>query len=129
MFPESDDDRVIEAVSIIAKEKIAHPFLVGNAEAIQDKAHKLGVKLQGVEIRDPNDDVNFEAYVKDFCELRKGKGMIEQKARETLKDFTYFGTMMVFKGHADGFVSGACHPTGDTLRPALQIVKTHDKFH
>lgn len=55
--------------------------------------------------------------------------MIEQKARETLKDFTYFGTMMVFKGHADGFVSGACHPTGDTLRPALQIVKTHDKFH
>lgn len=57
VFPESDDDRVIEAVSIIAKEKIAHPFLVGNAEAIQDKAHKLGVNLQGVEIRDPNDGI------------------------------------------------------------------------
>ena len=129
VFPESDDDRVIEAVSIIAKEKIAHPFLVGDADAIHEKAQKLGVNLQGAEIRDPNHDVNFEVYVKDFCELRKGKGMTEQKAREALKDFTYFGTMMVYKGHADGFVSGACHPTGDTLRPALQIVKTHDKFH
>ncbi|MBU0980600.1 MAG: phosphate acetyltransferase [Nanoarchaeota archaeon] len=129
VFPESEDERILKAVEIIKKKRFAVPILIGNPEEVQKKAKELKVKLDGIEIHDPKNFPDYEAWAKQLYEQRKNKGMSLEDAHKTLQDYTYFATMMVHMGKADGFVSGATHPTGDTLRPALQIIKTHEKFH
>lgn len=129
VFPEGDEKRILKAVEIIVKEGIAKPILVGNGDAIKAKATKIGVNLDGIEIIDPSTSKLTKKYAKEFFELRKHKGVSEEQALKQVKDMNYFGTMMVQMDDADGMVSGTIHPTGDTIRPALQIIKTKEKFH
>ncbi|MBR9676496.1 phosphate acetyltransferase [Candidatus Woesearchaeota archaeon] len=129
VFPEGEEERILKACEVIVKEEIATPYLIGDAAKIHEKASKLGVSLDGVEIRDPFHDHSFEAYVKKFFEMRKHKGIDLEKAKEIVRSPIYFGTMMVHLGDADGLIAGSTTSTADTLRPALQIIKTHEKFH
>ncbi|MGN1021924.1 MAG: phosphate acetyltransferase [Lachnospiraceae bacterium] len=125
ILPESEDERTIRAAAAVLSEKIANVILLGNPEKINADATKYGVHVQGAKIVDPENCDKFEEYANLFYELRKKKGMTPEKARETLHgDKTTFGVMMLKEGEADGLVSGACHSTANTLRPALQILRT-----
>ncbi|GEN57050.1 phosphate acetyltransferase [Halolactibacillus alkaliphilus] len=123
VFPEGSDDRILEAASKLAAEGIITPVLVGKREELEQQAAELNSTLNNVEVVNPEDYYDFDAMVESFVERRKGKATVEQ-ARQMLKDENYFGTMLVYMGKADGLVSGAAHSTADTVRPALQIIKT-----
>lgn len=123
VFPESSDERVLTAVSRFASDEVIQPVLIGNKDEIQAKARDIGVSVEGVAVYDPEDYAGFEEMVQAFVERRKGKAT-EEDARQILKDVNYFGTMLVYLKKADGLVSGAIHSTADTVRPALQIIKT-----
>ncbi|MGN1400920.1 MAG: phosphate acetyltransferase [Bacillus sp. (in: firmicutes)] len=123
VFPEGLDERILKAAGRLAEENILTPILVGNIEAIEQKAAEMGISVKAMEIYDPANYLMMEELVTAFVERRKGKATTE-KAREMLLDANYFGTMLVYAGKADGLVSGATHSTADTVRPALQIIKT-----
>jgi phosphate acetyltransferase len=125
VFPEGLDERILSAASRLAEEKVLTPILVGNVNDIQQKASELNVSLEGIEIYDPNNYAEMDELVASFVERRKGKAT-EEDARQILKDVNYFGTMLVYTKKADGLVSGAAHSTADTVRPALQIIKTKE---
>jgi phosphate acetyltransferase len=125
VFPEGLDERILLAASRLAEEKVLTPILVGNVNDIQQKASELNVSLEGIEIYDPNNYAEMDELVTSFVERRKGKAT-EEDARQILKDVNYFGTMLVYTKKADGLVSGAAHSTADTVRPALQIIKTKE---
>ena len=125
VLPETTDKRTLIAASHIIKEGIANIILVGNEEKILDGAGWLDIELDGATIVDPHTTDRLDYYIETLYELRKSKGMTMEKARETLlSDTLTFGVMMVKCNDADGMVAGACHATADTLRPALQILKT-----
>jgi len=124
VLPESTDIRVLLATQKVLNEGFANIILVGNEEEINNLAHKNDIKISGATIVNPLNSEYYNKYVQDFYELRKHKGMTIEKAKEIMKDSVYFGMMMVKEGNADGLVSGAAHSTSDTLRPALQILKT-----
>ncbi|KAF6512589.1 phosphate acetyltransferase [Geobacillus sp. FSL K6-0789] len=123
VFPEGTDDRILTAASRLATEQVLQPIVLGDEQAIRVKAAALGLPLEGVEIVNPRRYGGFDELVSAFVERRKGK-VTEETARELLFDENYFGTMLVYMGAADGLVSGAAHSTADTVRPALQIIKT-----
>ncbi|WGD79574.1 phosphate acetyltransferase [Bacillus subtilis] len=125
VFPEGLDERILEAVSKLARNKVLNPIVIGNENEIQAKAKELNLTLDGVKIYDPHTYEDMEDLVQAFVERRKGKAT-EEQARKALLDENYFGTMLVYKGLADGLVSGAAHSTADTVRPALQIIKTKE---
>jgi phosphate acetyltransferase len=122
VLPESTDIRTIKAAAMIQEQSLAKIVLVGNPEEIKKLAGDLDISK--ARIVDPLNSDKFEEYANAFYELRKAKGITIDKARETVKDYLYYGVMMVKMGEADGMVSGAIHSTADTLRPALQILKT-----
>ncbi|MBP7174752.1 MAG: phosphate acetyltransferase [Thermoclostridium sp.] len=122
VLPESTDIRVVQAATMVMQRGIANVILVGDRGKIKELAGDLD--LSGVTIVNPDTSENFEDYVNSFYEMRKNKGMTLEKARETMKNPLYWGVMMVKKGEADGMVAGAANSTSDTLRPALQILKT-----
>ena len=122
VYPESNDERILGAAARHAKDGLLVPVLVGEVEATKALAKEKGIDLGNIEIVDPKTYVDFDTMVASFVERRKGK-VDEEKARTMLLDPNYFGTMLVYMGKADGMVSGAVHSTGDTVRPALQIVK------
>ena len=125
VLPESNDERTLTAAAQVMKEKTANLILLGNEEKIMADAKALDADLTGVAIVDPETDPKFEHYAETLVHLREKKGMTLEKARETLKaDYITYGVMMVKENDADGLVAGACHATADTLRPALQILKT-----
>ena len=124
ILPESDDIRVLEAASNVTKEGFAKIILVGNSLEIKEKAESNNIDISTVEIVDPNNSEKYDEYVNEFYELRKEKGITIDDAKEIIKNNVYFGMMMVKQGDGDGLVSGAAHSTSDTLRPALQILKT-----
>ncbi len=124
VLPEGSEERTIKATEIILKENIADVILIGDKNAIHEKAASLGVNIDGATIINPIESEKYEEYVNLFYELRKNKGMTLEKAKETVKDEVYFGTMMLKVGDADGLVSGAIHTTADLLRPGMQIIKT-----
>lgn len=123
-LPESNDIRVLKGTEQILQEGYADIILIGNKEEINKLAEENNIKIEGVKIVDPTTSEKFSEYANRFYELRKAKGMTIEKAKEIMKDNVYFGMMMVKQGDCDGLVSGACHSTADTLRPALQILKT-----
>ena len=125
VFPEGLDDRILTAAGRLAADGVLTPILVGNIEEIQTKASGLGVALDAVEIYDPANFMFMDELVASFVERRKGKAT-EEQARKILLDENYFGTMLVHTNRADGLVSGAAHSTADTVRPALQIIKTKE---
>ena len=115
VLPEGEDPRTIEAAKAIVAEDLANLVILGNPAEID---------VEGVEVIDPAASDKRQAYADALYELRKAKGMTPEQAYEQVADATYFGTMMIKMGDADGLVSGACHSTANTLRPALQILKT-----
>ncbi len=124
VLPEATDIRVLKATEQISKEKFAKIVLLGNEEKIKHIAEENSIIIDDAEIIEPSKSEKYDEYANSFYELRKAKGMTIEKARELMHDETYFGMMMVKMQEADGLVSGAIHSTADTLRPALQILKT-----
>ena len=124
VLPEGSDIRTIKAASIVQQEGYANLIILGDKNKIEEMASTNNLDISKATIINPIESEKYETYVQAFYELRKAKGMTLEKARETIKEETYFGMMMVKLGDADGLVSGACHSTSDTLRPALQILKT-----
>ncbi|RXZ01211.1 phosphate acetyltransferase [Fictibacillus sp. S7] len=125
VFPEGTDERILKAAARLAEENVLRPILIGNTGEIAAKAEELGVKLGEIQLIDPKDYSEFESLVSSFVERRKGKAT-EEQARQILLDENYFGTMLVYADKAHGLVSGAAHSTADTVRPALQIIKTKE---
>ena len=124
VLPEGEDIRILEAASQLSALGIVSITLLGNREQLEKKAMPLGFDISHLNIIDPATSPNFENYATTFYELRKHKGVNMDMARDTMLDVSYFGTMMVYKGDADGMVSGAVHTTQHTIRPALQFIKT-----
>lgn len=125
VLPESEDERTLRAAARILEEKTANLILIGEEATIKADAEKYGVNIDGATIINPETSDKLEEYVNTLYELRKAKGMTPEAAREALlKDRTTFGVMVLKTGGADGLVSGACHSTANTLRPALQILRT-----
>lgn len=122
VFPEATDERILKAAVRLQQENLVEPVFLGDAEEIQKAALAAGVTTSQIKILDPNNYSDFEQMVDAFVERRHDKNTKEQ-AQKMLRDPNYFGTMLVFLGQVDGMVSGAVHPTGDTVRPALQIIK------
>lgn len=123
-LPEAEDVRVLEAANKVQSEGFAKIVLVGNKTETEKLAKENGIDISKIEIIEPEKSENYEKYSNAFYELRKAKGMTEEEAKEIIKNPVYFGMMMVKLEDADGLVSGAAHSTSDTLRPALQILKT-----
>lgn len=124
ILTESEDVRVLEAASKVTKEGFAKVILIGNQDETNKLASDNNIDIAGIQIIDPVTSNKYDEYVERFYELRKAKGITIEDAKKIIKDNMYFGTMMVKSGDADGLVSGACHSTANTLRPALQILKT-----
>lgn len=124
VLPEASDIRTIEAAFYALKEQIANIVLIGNENEINKLAEDNDFDISKSKIIDPKNSDRYDNYVQQLYELRKEKGMTIEKAKELLLDPVYFGMMMVKMDEADGLVSGAIHSTPDTLRPALQILKT-----
>ncbi|WP_301107262.1 phosphate acetyltransferase [Sporosarcina sp.] len=123
VLPEGEDVRILEAAVHLQKEGIVTPVLLGNEEAVKKAAADGGYDISEIELIDPANASYREELAEKFTERRAGKATIEQ-AREQVKDVNYFGTMLIYTGRVDGLVSGAAHSTADTVRPALQIIKT-----
>lgn len=124
VLPETEDVRVLQAAEKIVKEGFAKVILIGTEGEVKQLATEHNIDVQGATIVDPDTSDQYDNYVNTFYELRKAKGMTLDQAKEMLHNKVYFGMMMVKCGDADGLVSGAAHSTADTLRPALQILKT-----
>jgi phosphate acetyltransferase len=124
VFTEGSDPRIIEASSKLLADDFLQPILVGNKEEVLKAAEAAGFDITGAEIIDPENYDRFDEMVELFCELRKAKGMTPEKAIPMLKSGNYFGTMLVKMGVADSLLGGATYSTADTVRPALQIIKT-----
>ncbi len=124
ILPEATDERILKATEMVKKEKYAKIILLGNEEQIRQIAQEKGIDIDGTKIINPEKSDMAEKYATELYELRKAKGMTEEKAKELIKEPIYYGMMMLKQGDADGLVSGAAHSTSDTLRPALQILKT-----
>ncbi|MEG0872705.1 MAG: phosphate acetyltransferase [Clostridia bacterium] len=125
VLPEASDKRVLEAAFIAAKEGIADVILIGELEEISKKYNEMNLDINklNIEIINPKKYDKTSSYANQLYELRKHKGVSKQDATKLLESYTYFATMLVYVGYADGMVSGAIHSTSDTLRPALQIIK------
>ncbi len=124
VLPESEDERVLRASHAILEQKVANIILLGEQDKVVQKARDLGLNLDKAQIIDPKTSSSLDEYTKSFYELRKHKGLSEEDAKKAMEEANYFATMMVYKDEADGMVSGAVGTTADTIRPALQIIKT-----
>ncbi|HIC0245595.1 TPA: phosphate acetyltransferase [Streptococcus agalactiae] len=123
VFPEGSDERVLRAAARLKFEGLVDPVILGKADEVHDSLARLGFVDQDYSVIDPEQYEKFEEMKEAFVEIRKGKATMEDADR-LLKDVNYFGVMLVKLGLADGMVSGAIHSTADTVRPALQIIKT-----
>ena len=123
VLPEGEDDRILEAAGELLKSKVAKLTILGD-DTVEKRAQDLGIDLSGVDVINHLESPLAEEFAADFAELRKKKGVTLEQARETMKDVSYFATMMVHKGLADGMVSGAAHTTAHTIKPSFQIIKT-----
>ncbi len=123
VLPEGEDERVLTAATQLQATDYVTPVLLGNESNVKALASEKGLDISELEIIDPETSELKQELVTAFVERRKGKAT-EAQAQEMLKNVNYFGTMLVYTGKADGLVSGAAHSTGDTVRPALQIIKT-----
>ena len=124
VLPEATDVRILEAAEMIKKEGYAKVILIGNEEEVRKLAKERNIDIGETKIIDPAVSTETARYSKELYELRKSKGMTEEQAEKLVLEPVYFGMMMVKLNEADGLVSGAAHSTSDTLRPALQILKT-----
>jgi phosphate acetyltransferase len=130
VLAEGTDERILRAADTLLNQEIVDLTLLGDHKEIQETIHRLGlhIDLRRVPVIEPHESPRFEEYVQTLLELRKHKGMTLDTATDLMADASYFGTMMVYKGDADGMVSGAVHTTMHTIRPALQFIKTKPGF-
>jgi phosphate acetyltransferase len=126
VLPEGNDDRILRAAALLLHQDIVDLTILGNPDEVAASAKRLGLSLPAAHLRivDPVRSEHYADYVETFYQLRKDKGVNQDMARDLLRDVSYFGSMMVYQGHADGMVSGAVHTTQHTIRPALQFIKT-----
>lgn len=124
VLPEGIDERILKATDILMKRNVVDITLLGNEDEIYKKAAALRVNLDKVSIIDPYDNDLIPEYGSTYYKLRKHKGITKEAAADLMHDVSYLGTMMVYKGHADGMVSGATHTTQHTIRPAFEFIKT-----
>jgi phosphate acetyltransferase len=124
VLPEGTEERILRASEILLRRNVAELTLLGNPEEISARRASLGLNLEGIHVVDPLQSDRLDRFAKIYFDFRKHKGMTEKRARNTMTTVSYFGTMMVYTGDADGMVSGAVHTTGDTLRPAFEIIRT-----
>ena len=124
VFTEGEDPRILEAASRLLASYFLNPILVGDKDAIYNAAEDSGFNIRGAEIIDPKDYDQMDSMVEMFCELRKSKGVTPEEARKILQQANYFGAMLVKMGIADALLGGATYSTADTVRPALQLIKT-----
>ena len=124
VFTEGSDPRILEAASRLLASSFLTPILLGKEDEVQAAAEEAGYNIRGAQILDPENYDKMDEMVAEFCELRKSKGMTPEKALPILKQGNYFGTMLVKMGIADCLLGGATYSTADTVRPALQIIKT-----
>lgn len=123
LLPEGTEERTVQAAARIRDQKIAKVTLFGKPSEVDAVAKKFGVSLEGVDIIDPEANTDFKAYCEQFYQMRKEKGVTEEKAVEMIKNPLFFAAMMIKNNKADGMVAGAINTTGNTLRPGLQIIK------
>ncbi|MDR0691380.1 MAG: phosphate acetyltransferase [Streptococcaceae bacterium] len=124
VFPESTDTRILGAAARLKVEQLMEPILIGNVEEVHAAINSRGLQPSMFEIIDPVNYKHFAKMLDSFVTVRKGKITKEQARKLLLNDYNYFGTMLCFMDEADGMISGVIHSTGDTVRPALQIIKT-----
>ncbi len=129
VLPEGDDERILRAAERLLMQNVVDITLLGNPEQVRALIRRLGLTIPNdVPIIDPNTAPQLEDYAATYYELRKHKGVTPDQALDIMHDISYFGAMMVYKGHADGMVSGAAHTTAHTLRPAFEFIKTKPGF-
>jgi phosphate acetyltransferase len=126
VLPEGDDDRILRAAELLLRRGVCRLTILGAPEGVRERAASLGVDLQDADVVDPVASPLRVEYAGRYFELRKHRGMTEERALDILGDPNYFGTMMVHEGLADGMVSGAAHTTGDTIRPAFEIIRARE---
>ena len=124
VLPEGQEERILRAGEILLRRQVVDITLLGNPAEIQQKISSLGLNLEGVNIIDPLTSDLVDGYADSYYQMRQYKGISREMAGDTMTDASYFGTMMVHRRAADGMVSGTIHTTGDTIRPALQIIRT-----
>jgi len=131
VFPEGHDDRILRSSVVVKEEGLAIPVLVGDPASLKQRAKELNMDLEDnrVEIVDINNPELIERYAEELLKIREKKGWDKAQCKEVLKKHEYFGTMMVQLEEVDAMISGAVASTADTVRPALQIIKTKEKFH
>ena len=128
VLPEGEEKRILLAAEALLSREIVDITLLGNEQEIRKNIARLGLHMANVNVIEPQNFAFFGDYVQTYYELRKQKGITKEMAHDIISDVNYFGTMMLYKGHADGMVSGSVHTTGDTIRPAIQIIKTKPGF-
>lgn len=128
VLPEGSEERILRAAEVLQTRRTAHIILLGDEDSIESKATRLGINLKGITIINPATSPHREEYATTYVELRKKKGISLEDARDRMLDVTYFGTMMVHLDQADGLVSGAINTTANTVRPALEFIKTKPGF-
>ncbi|UPL51195.1 phosphate acetyltransferase [Hymenobacter sublimis] len=127
VLPEGNDDRILRAAAQLLHQDIVDLTILGNPQEVAASAKRLGLNMpvgEHLQVLDPVNSSYYPGYVQAFYELRRSKGVNEDMARDMMRDVSYFGSMMVHQGHADGMVSGTVHTTQHTIRPALQFIKT-----
>ncbi|MBQ9983371.1 MAG: phosphate acetyltransferase [Lachnospiraceae bacterium] len=124
VLTEGTDSRVLEASSRLLASNFLHPILIGDPDKIYEAAEECGFNIRGSEIVNPATYEKMDEMVELFCEIRKNKGVTPEQAKEYLLQNNYFGTMLVKMGYADSLLGGATYSTADTVRPALQLIKT-----
>jgi len=124
VLPEGEEERILRAAEILLRKEVVNITLLGNEYEIRKKISRIGLRMESYNIIEVQKSTFFEDYVHTYYDLRKHRDITMESAHDIMCDVSFFGAMMVYKGHADGMVSGSVHTTGDTIRPAFQIIKT-----
>ncbi|WP_156760535.1 phosphate acetyltransferase [Microbacterium karelineae] len=124
VLPEGDDDRILRAAAILLERGVADLTILGEPFEVRARAIELGLDIGAAEVLSPFDPVHVDRFATEYAKLRAHKGMTYEKAADLVTDVSYFGTMMVHLGEADGMVSGAAHTTAHTIRPSFEVIKT-----
>lgn len=124
VLPEGEDDRILRAAEILLRRDVVDLTLLGQRDRVEERIRSLALHLDKAQIIDPHESEHLDDYIETYYQLRKDKGITQDNAKDIMVDLNFFGTMMIYKGHADGMVSGAMHTTAATIRPAFQFIKT-----
>ena len=128
VLPEGEEERILRASEILLRREVANLTLLGRVDVVRQRISQLGLQIEDVVVIDPAESLDFDDYAETYYALRKHKGITPENARDLMRDVSTFGTMMVYKGLADGMVSGAVHSTIDTVRPSFEFIKAKPGF-